>query len=427
MRRGFGFATAVLAVGLCFGACVLGPPPERGPSPRRPTPAELTGIQWLEDLEALQKNLRIVHEAVVFSPSRFGVFEELTREMRGEIVTMGRDERIVALLRAVAALGDPHTRIEFTPERVFPIELLWFKEGIFVTRTVPDCREALNAQVLGLNGTPVEAVVTALRDLIAHENEAQVRNKAPALLVQAEILHGLGLIPDVAEAVWTLRAEDGTEFDLSIEAGSPVDWREGTEMMEPGPIPLYLRNEGLFYWYHYLEDSQTVFFQSNACLEMRDRPFHEFSREMLSIVRGRPVRRVVVDLRRNSGGISSFLRPLVRDLAGIGKINRRGGLYVIVGRKTFSAAILACLEFKARTEAVFVGEPTGGKPSHYGDIHYFRLPHSQLPVWYSTRYLYRGGNREASLIPDYVVEPSIHDHLAGRDPALEGILRGDFK
>lgn len=45
------------------------------------------------------------------------------------------------------------------------------------------------------------------------------------------------------------------------------------------------------------------------------------------------------------------------------RINWRGALFVIIGRNTFSAAQNSATLLDRHTHAVFVGEPTGSRPS----------------------------------------------------------------
>jgi len=75
------------------------------------------------------------------------------------------------------------------------------------------------------------------------------------------------------------------------------------------------------------------------------------------------------------------------------------------------------------TNAILIGEPTGGKPNHYGEVRYFNLPNVGLLVQYSTRYwLNYPGSDPLTLEPDITAVATIDDLLAGRDPALETVL-----
>jgi hypothetical protein len=80
------------------------------------------------------------------------------------------------------------------------------------------------------------------------------------------------------------------------------------------------------------------------------------------------------------------------------------------------------LDLKKKTQAVFYGEPTGGKLNHYGEIKYLTLPFLKLTVSYSTKYFKYIEGDEPSLAPDVSIELTLDDYLALRDPVLEAIL-----
>ena len=78
------------------------------------------------------------------------------------------------------------------------------------------------------------------------------------------------------------------------------------------------------------------------------------------------VTRVIVDVRHNPGGDNHTYPPLLNLLLDP-LVNRPAYLYVIIGRQTFSAATNFVTELDVQSSAVFVGEPTGGRPNLYGD------------------------------------------------------------
>jgi len=95
---------------------------------------------------------------------------------------------------------------------------------------------------------------------------------------------------------------------------------------------------------------------------------------------------------------------------------------VIIGRETFSSGVLYALEFKDKLNSKLYGEPTGGKPSHYGDVQKIVLPNSKLNISYSTKYFNLNIN-EDTLNPDYEVELSIQDYIIGSDPVLQKSIK----
>ena len=95
---------------------------------------------------------------------------------------------------------------------------------------------------------------------------------------------------------------------------------------------------------------------------------------------------------------------------------------MLIGRRTFSSAILNALDMKKQTAALFAGEPTGGKPNHYGEVQSFKLPRSGLAVTYSVKYFKVIDGDPDSLVPDIRVPLNFAEFRAGKDPVLERVL-----
>jgi len=133
---------------------------------------------------------------------------------------------------------------------------------------------------------------------------------------------------------------------------------------------------------------------------------------------------VVLDLRNNPGGNNGLIQAFVHGLESRAKINSRGHLFVITGRRTYSAAMNFTSLLEERTAAIFVGEPPGGSPSHYGDATSFTLPNSKLSFNVSTLHWDLGvaptDVREVHE-PGLLAPPAMEAIRAGRDPALEMI------
>jgi hypothetical protein len=134
--------------------------------------------------------------------------------------------------------------------------------------------------------------------------------------------------------------------------------------------------------------------------------------------------RLVLDLRCNNGGDNTLNRALVRRIIQATNIDWRGRLYVIIGRKTFSAAVNLVSDLENFTNATFVGEPTAAPANHFGETTRLVLPGSGISAIYSSLYWQGGDPRDARPW----IEPSIRtpvvfrDFRRNRDPALEAIL-----
>jgi hypothetical protein len=95
----------------------------------------------------------------------------------------------------------------------------------------------------------------------------------------------------------------------------------------------------------------------------------------------------------------------------------------LIGPDTFSAAMSNSAHFRARTNALLVGEPIGEKPNSYQESRQLTLPNSHLLVRYSVRFYRFVESGENLIRPDQEIVPSWNDFKSGRDPVLEWVLK----
>jgi hypothetical protein len=381
--------------------------------------------QWAADLDYLAKELPARHKNLYFKISA-EKFQAEVAALKARIPKLTRAEFLTDLARLVASIGDSHTAFTVIPQKAFPLKLYWFKEGICVTDTASEFAELLHGRLESVDGHPVDDVVRAFAGIVPHDNDSQIEDFVPRFLASSEHLLGLRLIAKPDEATFIVRTPSGRPASarmtsIPLSAIRTITW--AAPAVDPSRLPLYRRTAGSAYESVYLGDSRTLYFAYNSCRNLPDRPFAAFAAGLWETMRTKPVERLVIDLRNNGGGDSSILDPFIGRLAAARQINRKGRLFVVLGRRTFSSAILNAIDLKKKTEAVFYGEPTGGKPNHYGEIRTLTLPHLGLKVSYSTKYFQFVEGDEPSLIPDVLVELALDDYLALRDPVLEAILK----
>ncbi len=389
----------------------------------------MTRSQWDGVLDWLVQHLASHHPNLHHSISR-EAWDGKVEDLQSRLPSLNDHRAQTELMSLVASIGDAHTILHWEPSEVYPLRFYWFSDGLYVIKAQDKYGHLLNSRVLAINALSMDQLVDAVKKVIPHENKQRLRQELPNYLIHPGILHGLGITPTEHAMQLTCMAGDGTVKTAAVTAVPNFrrDWLHYSGLLpqgEDGHTPLYLKNRQLDYWFEYVSEHQTVYFQYNCCCDNASYPLADLIDRLLQCINSQGAARLVVDLRHNSGGDSRLLGPLIHCISSLKKINRPGGLYVVVGRGTFSAALMNALQLREQTKAILVGEPTGGKPNAFGEVRFLALPGTDLTVSYSTKYFKLSSLDTESFVPDHIVELSFADYKNGRDPAWEFILRDE--
>jgi hypothetical protein len=243
------------------------------------------------------------------------------------------------------------------------------------------------------------------------------------------VLDGLGIVDGIGSARFGLVRQGGGRVDVDLAPPANDYVRVFADpirghypaALPPGPRSLFRANAGRELWLTRLAGGRAIYVAYNSALAS----VYDVAMRLQRLAGRAGVRRIVVDIRQNGGGDNTTHGPLLAAL-GSPAVNRRGRLYVLIGRATFSAAGNFAAELERETGAVFVGEATGGGVDQYGDATTFSLPTLGWNVYVARVYTKRGrpNERRLAIEPDVRVALSSADFLAGRDPVLEAALRG---
>ncbi len=189
------------------------------------------------------------------------------------------------------------------------------------------------------------------------------------------------------------------------------------------PLPLSRRDLRSPQWFTYLPETRTVYFGFNSVVNGPRESLAGFATRLLRFVDSTRAERLIVDLRANNGGNSRLLLPLTDGIAA-SRVNRPGGLYVLIGPYTYSAAMNAATLLELHTQATFVGEPTPSSPNLVGESNNFYLPNSRLTLSVSDIYWQTSWpfDQPKWIAPSMYVPPTLAMRRERRDAALEAIL-----
>ena len=385
-----------------------------GDEPQRPTPLQ-------REITGLVTQMANLHPEVDHQVPLQALRAE-ARALADEAPELSRDELVVGLLRLTTLgerdghggifLHDPaHTR----PFHFFPLRVHDFADGVYVVAE-PDENANVGKRVVSVDGVPIDVIVHRVAPLIPHDNRSTVRLLLPEYLVCAEVLRGLGIVEGAA----TYRFADGGEVTLDpVESGTYVN-ALGTAFA-PLPMPgdpLQYRGLDESFLLEPLERGRSLYLGYRHV----ESPPQELLDRIRAAARQPGFHRLVLDARFNGGGDNTTYWPLL-ELLQSGPLQKRGKVAVLAGRMTFSAAGNFVASVDHETNAIIVGEPTGGAPNQWGDRIPIELPVVGLTAYVAAEWVeVAPGDTRLAVEPDVEVEPTAADFLAGRDPVLARAL-----
>ncbi|HEY8908930.1 MAG TPA: peptidase S41 [Desulfosporosinus sp.] len=385
-----------------------------------------TDEKWLEDLDSLYYELPKRHKNLYFSLSKAD-FSESILALKRNLPRLEDSEIKVQISKIIASVGDAHTSINMSVYYLCPLEFYWFTDGIYAVNTSEADKALLYKRLTHIDGMEIEKVIETLSTIISHENESFLKSLLPKYLPAIELLYGLKIAQSFEGLTFTFQDENGKPHDCFVKS---YPFKESLDKLHLNKIkipenklPFYRRNADQNYWQEYIEPAKTIYFNYRACREMERESVQDFGNKLMLFIETSPVEKLVIDLRNNTGGNSSLLDPFIQTLQKCIKINQAGHLFVILGRDTFSSALLNVYALKNNTNAILVGEPSGGKPNCYGEVQRFTLKNSGFVVCYSTKY-YKviEDDLMPSLFPDVEKGLTVQNYIDNEDPCLNHIL-----
>jgi len=396
----------------------------------------LTAQQWREDLQVMAQAMPQRHRNLYHTMPRER-FQAAVAALDATLDTLRRHQVIVEMARIAAMVEDGHTSIAPTRDprigfRAFPIALYFFDDGLYVRAAGSAHRDLVGAKVVGIGERTVEQAYAAVRQIVGRDNEQDALFFAPHLLVMPEVLHALGL-SDSAERARLVVERDGRRSVVELTDPQPARMMppdtDTSFMPRPGWVdarattPLWLQDADSRFRMAYLGAHELLYVQLNQVNDAKDETLAQFAARIGQAAARQPVRKIVLDLRLNRGGNGTLAPILIAALLRATPLESKRELFAIVGRSTFSAAQFVVNDLERYTEAVLVGEPTGGKPNAHSDSRRITLPNSGITVRVSTLWWQQDERDKRPWTAPALAAPlTFEAYRRGEDPALQAIL-----
>lgn len=401
--------------------------------------AQTTDIaRWREDLRVIAEQLPATHPDAFYRMKRES-WDSAVKSIDARLPSMTRNQAMVAFSQLVAMVNDGHTGINpmfdtAMTAHYYPVQYELFEDGLYIRSAAPQHASLVGAKVVRIGKVSGEDAITAMGTTFGHENEWWVKAWAPMRLNLAEMLDGLGVADDPAHLPVVIEKYGKRETVVLEPTGrvrpsghnplSGIDMSGWIDMRSAGPVPLWMSNPGNPYWAQFIPGDSTLFLSYRAVVSMDNPTNIAFWRSVFAMTDSLPVKRLVIDLRENSGGNSFYNRQVIRGIVARPRLDNPNFLFVITGGRTFSAAMNLVEDLEQWTNATFVGVPTGNATVFFGDHKQITLPASGITLNVSTLPWYPDDPRDkrAFIAPRLYTPMTSDDYRAGIDPAMRAIL-----
>lgn len=401
-----------------------------GPAGHRPPPA--TGGSRRADVAALRAFAEATHprgREAAADPK----WRETWNALTAGADTLSDGAFFVGLWRGISWFRDGHTTVlpfEFMGgapapfangafARYLPLKARVFHDGIWVVEAKDEAGPLLGARIRSANGVSDIDLMKKLAE-IWPGSEAWAHNWSGVLFNTAGPMQGLGILSDPAAPI-RIEAVTADGRPLTVQLRARADGNQGRSALTPRPSELdaWRATHRVGNYVHPLPRSRSLYVSIDDMSDVEGKTFVALTRELFAAMEGPGVQRIIIDLRRNGGGDNFNGEPLRKALER-SRFNRPGGIYVMTSPATFSAAQNLATRLERETYALFVGEPTGGAPNHYGDAAHFRGEASGIMAMVSTVPWFDSYpmDHRKWILPDLPVASTFTNWREGRDPAL---------
>ena len=382
------------------------------------------------DVRLLGRQLETTHPNLFRNISK-ATFRAAVEDVARRAPDLTPNQLLVELMKLTVLPGNRNGHMGIFPGdqghrqhmHLYPLRLYEFTDGLYVVDETP-ATHLRGARLTAIAGVPIERVKQLVAPLVPRDNAWSLKGLLPHFAVCAEVLDALGIGSGIGERVFTFDRGEVTiapaVSDVYHEAFvDPLIGGVDPSALPAAAKPMYLANKHRALWLKTLQNGRAIYVGYNFA----GVPTFEVAQRLARLASNPKVQRVIVDVRMNPGGNNTTYGPLLATLRSK-RINRRGHLFLLTGRATFSASGNFATDVADSTRALVVGEPTGGGVNQYGDATTIVLPTLGWRVWIATSYQQFASpkDRRLAVMPDIAVPLTAADYFARRDPVLARAL-----
>lgn len=323
------------------------------------------------------------------------------------------------ITKKLNGLHDEHTNIRLENYSYLPLDVRFIDNDLYIT----NCQdEKFKFQkIIGINGVDMNTIINELEKVISYNTNSWLLSFLEDHLKGTESILFLPCMKGKNEIVYNTTIGD-LSFENKIYTKKDLKFLEEKEN------------------YQIDVDNEIVIFTYNVCRELEENEMKNAVEKLKEIVEKNNINKFVLDLRKNKGGNSRIIKPLIEYLD-----NSDLELYTLIDRRVFSSGRLATADMQ-KIGSVIIGEEIGDAFHCYGDTYVFELPNTNIKCNCTWKYIFIDNGyynqilkkedlekltekdfELQNIIPDIYVTYNLEDLKNGNDSFLQAVYENIYK
>jgi len=380
---------------------------------------------WRRDVDFLYEEAKRVNPEYRDKPFPPEVVRRYV-QLKRDVPRLSDQEVFTGMYAMLAPLRQGHVAIWPMPgTRFLPLRFYAFPDGIYVIDGRDGHGDLAGARVVSIGKLSAEEAWRRLNALRSYDGEMELA-WGVFFLADASILKGIGAAESTGKVEFTLQMRDGSTRSVSVATKEGMPSERIDKLVAPATAraPLFLSRMDRVFWHAPMPEHDAFYVQLNNVMDEGNETLEQYGRRLWGELSKSPAKNLVVDLRHNNGGNTLTYPEFLRSVIAFSRVPGHR-VYVLIGRRTYSAAGNLVTDLERLADPVFVGEASSECCRMHGDPTTAELPYSKVKaeltavIWN----LSSPGDRRREMSPHLPVQLTAKAYFAGQDPALDAVTR----
>ncbi len=387
---------------------------------------------WAHDLKFFYDEVKRVNPDYRERPFP-AEFERRYAQLVGETPTLSDEQLFVGMQRLLAILHQGHLTLwaddkARVPNRFLPLRFYAFPEGLYVIDADAGHKNLIGSRVDGIGTLTADEALRRLAETNSVDGDMAHLWSAPRL-GESYYLKGLGGSKTADSIDLAVVGANGKRRSVSVATVATAPYVDQVnrpdKLLAPGGVaaPMFLSNMKDTFWHRPLADRDAFYVQVNNLVDSERESLDDYGRRLWGDLDRLKPRDLILDLRHNNGGSTQLYPNLLRSLIAFSRVPGNQ-IYVLIGRRTYSAAGNFVTDLERLADPIFVGEASSECCNLYGDPAEIFLPYSRIKGEFTAMKwnLSTPSDRRREISPEVPVQLTAKAYFAGLDPVIDAVF-----